>query len=112
MPLLNFHHIYHEQKYFGDVLSEQNLHESLLAHLIKVNGQYPEKKSLSALLKSKVYHMLISEILNEYAYFLGILCLDIFKIINPEMLVLSGTIPEYSPYIVEKVKQFAYLILE
>ena len=48
----------------------------------------------------------IREVLDEYAYFLGILCLDIFKFYNPEQLVLSGTVPENSQYLMEKVTEF------
>jgi len=103
---MSFRHIYKDQKFFGDVLSEQNLHSVLLTHLGNVPHKTFETKPIISLLKSKTNQPLINEILDEYAYFLGILCLDIFKIINPEILILSGTIPENSPYVVEKVNNF------
>lgn len=92
--------------YYGELLSENNFYQILKKELKKRTGADPVQKSLSALLKSKEHRDVTNELFDEYAHYLGILCLDIIKLINPELLVLSGATVESSTYLIEKVKEF------
>ena len=101
-----FKYLFKDQRFFGEILSELNLLQVLNDQIVKSTGKEPEKNNLVHILKTNAYHEHIREILEEYAYLLGILCLDMIKILNPRLLVLSGDIIENSPFILEQVKAF------
>ncbi len=101
-----FRYFKNQFKYFGDLLSESNLVEIITQEISKKSGINPEVKSLSALLKARKFKELIKPILDEYAYFLGVLCLDIIKIIDPGLIVLSGTVVENSDFLVSRIRDF------
>jgi predicted NBD/HSP70 family sugar kinase len=95
-----------QYKYFGDLLSETNLFEIISREIKIKSGQNPEQKSLSAVLKARAHKTLIEPILDEYAYFVGVLCLDMIKIIDPGLIILSGTVVENSDFLVSRVRNY------
>lgn len=101
-----FKYLYKNQRYFGEILSELNLQDVIVEVIQNKTGKKLQKMSLFKILKSEEYKNYIEEVLDEYAFALGILCLDMIKIINPRLLILSGKIVENSPYLVSKVREF------
>lgn len=100
-----FKYLYHGQKYFGDVLSDAFLHKILLEKIVQETAVKADM-SLSQILKTVVYQSIIKDVLDEYAYFLGTLCLVMIKVVNPSLLVLSGTVVENSEYLFDRVRSF------
>jgi glucokinase len=72
---------------------------------MRQTGKAPQQKSLSALLKAREHKTIVHSVLDEYARYLAFICLDIMKLMNPHMLVLSGTVIESSNYLLHKVRQ-------
>jgi len=97
--------LYQDQKYYGDILSEAYLCEVLNKILAEETGQDTSSFSIDQLLRQKKYQDLFLPVLNEYSYLLGLLCLNMIKMINPGMLILSGSVVDNSPYILDRVKQ-------
>ncbi len=97
--------LFNNQKYFGDILREATL-EDCLIKAIKRNRDVDTKKlTLDQILKNKKYEPVIRAILDEYASILAMLCLNIIKVINPELIILSGRVIENSGYLLDRVKE-------
>ena len=45
----------------------------------------------------------VCRVLDEYAYVLGSLCLNLQKTLNPGIMILNGFVVENSPYLVDRV---------
>lgn len=102
-------YLYSNQRYFGEILSELNLFE-----IMKIKCQWNHQDSepahpeadLQALLQAGDRgHQIIQEILDEYAFLLAILCMNLIKTLNPSLIILSGNVIENSKYLLEKVRQ-------
>lgn len=100
-----FKYLFKGQKYFGDVLSDVFLREVLIEKIKNESGTISDK-TLAQILQTSLFRPIIQDVLDEYAYFLGTLCLVMIKVVNPSLLVLSGAAIENSGYLLEKVKFF------
>ncbi len=105
-PVQHLTTLYRGQKYFGDILSESYLQEVLINKLAETNGTKIKHLTLERLLRSKNYLPLFRDILDEFAYLLGIACSTLIKIVNPKVLILSGKIIDNSPYVFDRVREF------
>ncbi|MHB2155943.1 ROK family transcriptional regulator [Calditrichota bacterium GD2] len=93
--------LYKGQKYIGDILSDAYLEEVILSRL---SGRGDLKRmNFPRILKSKSFFPEIKDILDEFAYLLGMACSTLIKVINPELLILSGRVVEHSDYLFQKV---------
>ena len=104
-----FRHLYSNQKYFGDVLGEVNLREALRSS-IRWNLPEPPQDldalSTAELLSDRFERFgYVREVLDEYAMLLSILSTDLIKTINPNLLIMTGTVIESSDYLFQKIKQ-------
>lgn len=101
--------LYTSQRYFGELLSEMNLFETLKMKLQwhpTQSTENPEHKSLEAMLaEGDSGNLRVQEILDEYANPLSIVCMNYIKTINPSLIILSGRVIENSSYLLEKVRQ-------
>jgi len=101
--------LYNNQRYFGELLSEINLFDTLKMKLQtdpKFHNEDLEKVTLVDVLHlSDNGNLLIQEVLNEYAYPLAVISMNLIKSLNPGLLILSGRIIENSNYLFRKVKQ-------
>lgn len=110
--IANIHYLenlYNNQRYFGEILSEVNLLDTLRMKL-RSNSNASNKAADEAPLEEILAlgesgNAVVQEILNEYAYPLAVVCMNIIKIINPGLLILSGHIIENSNYLFTKVQQ-------
>lgn len=99
-------YLYEDQQYFGDILQVKHLQSTLAEHL----GQY-EGKPADELTFRQIIHIaekdkgVLGEILDEYIRLVAILCMSMIKMINPEVLILSGKVVEQSKNIFERIKQ-------
>jgi predicted NBD/HSP70 family sugar kinase len=101
--------LYHNQKYFGEILSEVNLHTVLEMKLQldpEMSGKDTAAYSLEELLAlGDDGNKFIREVLDEYAYLLAIVYMNLNSLINPSQIILSGQIIENSIYLHNKIKQ-------
>lgn len=102
-------YLYSNQRYFGEILSEVNLFETMK---IKSQWNHHEPGSahpgadLQALLQAGDRgHQIVQEILDEYAFLLAVLCMNLIKTLNPSLIIMSGKVIENSKYLLEKVRQ-------
>ena len=110
--IANIHYLenlYNNQRYFGEILSEVNLLDTLRMKLHSDSStsiENSDSASLESILAlGEQGNGVVQEILNEYAYPLAVVCMNIVKIINPGLLILSGHIIENSNYLFNKVHQ-------
>jgi len=88
-------------------LSSGHLYNTLCTHLEKCSKETEKKPTLKQLLKKEIAaNPELLPILDEYAYILSILCTNLIKIINPNLIILSGKVIENSKYIFEKLNSF------
>jgi|YNPBryantNP2012_1023418.scaffolds.fasta_scaffold03813_4 predicted NBD/HSP70 family sugar kinase/biotin operon repressor len=101
--------LYTSQRYFGELLSEMNLFETLKMKLQWRTNHGPESnehQTLEAMLaEGDRGNVMVQEILDEYALPLAIVCMNYIKTINPSSIILSGRVIEHSSYLLEKVRQ-------
>lgn len=101
--------LYHNHTYFGEILSEKNLLDSLHRKLNiweTYANEEEEKKALIKLVKkSDQGDQIVCSVLKEYAYLLSVICSVFIKTINPNLIILSGKVIENSKYLVEEVKK-------
>jgi len=100
--------LYTGQHYFGELLSETNLFETLKMKL-KWHPIHPkentEQRTLETMLsEGDQGNSGVQEILDEYAFPLAIVCMNYIKTINPSLIILSGVVIENSNYLIEKVR--------
>ncbi len=101
--------LYYNQKFFGNVMSEEYLVETLQLKLQWKTGEDKEKIQNMSLFEiidefSEKYSI-IHEILDEYAYLLSIICTSLLKTIDPNLIVIGGSIIENSEYLLVKTRQ-------
>ena len=103
--------LYNNQRYFGEILSEANLFDTLKMKLqsdVNNSNKNHENSTLQQMLISgDKGNAVVREILNEYAYPLSIICMNFIKSLNPGLIILSGQVIENSNYLFKKVKQLA-----
>ncbi|MCF7741087.1 MAG: ROK family transcriptional regulator [Candidatus Marinimicrobia bacterium] len=102
--------LYTNQKYIGDLLSEEHLFD-VLKMKMEFKGKSLEKPigeyNIIELLKlADQGNSNVQEILDEYAMILAIVCTELIKTINTNLIILSGTVIENSKYLFSKVQQF------
>lgn len=101
--------LYNNQRYFGEILSEVNLLDTLRMKLQSdPNGADQDLGNASLediLLLGEKGNTIVQEIMTEFAYPLAATCMNMIKILNPGLLILSGRIIENSKYLFTKVKQ-------
>ncbi len=100
-PTRRLPNLYKGQKYFGDILSDAYLEEVILKRLYSRTEE--KRLTLDRILRNNQLLPEIQDILDEFAYLLGLACSTLIKIINPERLVLSGRVIDRSPYLFNKV---------
>lgn len=96
-------YLYKGQKMVGHILSEAYLLEIISQHLSE-SHTYEELKEIGAGSDSKDRRILY-EILDEYAYYLSIICITFITTLNPKNIVLCGHVIEYFPWLIDKVQQ-------
>jgi len=102
-----FRNLYINQHYFGDILREQHLIDTIK---MKLKHQLPEMDiqhfSLQELLddRNETISALVQEVLDEYAMLLATLCSDLIKTLNTSKIILCGSVVEYSDYLLEKCR--------
>ncbi len=102
--------LYSNQKFFGNVMSEEYLTETLQIKLKYQTSEDKEKIQNMTLCEivnnySSTYPI-VHEILDEYAYLLSILCTTLLKTIDPNLIVIGGSIIEDCEYILVKTRQY------
>ncbi len=101
--------LYSNQKFFGNVMSEEHLTDTLKLKLQWKTGEDREKISqmnLSQIIgEYSTKYPIVHEILDEYAYLLSILCASLLKTIDPNLIVIGGNIIEISEYLLVRTRQ-------
>ncbi len=89
---------------YGDILSEKNLFTAVHASLNET-GEQPLKRTrmMDYLTMAESGDFRVCRVLNEYAYVLGSLCLNLQKTLNPGVIVLNGFVIENSAYLLKRV---------
>ncbi len=89
---------------YGDILSEKNLFSAFQLS-VSPGKKEPFKRSRLAeyLAMAESGNPLVCRVLDEYAYVLGSLCLNLQKTLNPGVIVLNGFVIENSPYLLKRV---------
>jgi predicted NBD/HSP70 family sugar kinase len=104
-----FRELYTSQKYFGDILGEEHLLESLRTQLrskLQLSLDQTGRLEIQDLLAGKYQQYdWFRAVLDEYALLLSILCTDLVKTINPSLMILNGKIFECSEYLFERIRQ-------
>jgi len=99
-------HLYSEQRYFGEILSEVNLLEALTCLKLTSKSNGSELAVLEALLAEGDHgNQSVQKVLDEYAYLLAIICTNFIKTINPSLIILCGRVIDHSNYLVNKVRE-------
>jgi len=101
------------QEFFGNVMSEEHLTETLQLKLQWKTGE--DKDKISNMTLSQIIdeystkYPIIHEVLDEYAYLLSIICTVLLKTIDPNLIIIGGTIIENSEYLLVKTRQLVKL---
>jgi predicted NBD/HSP70 family sugar kinase len=99
-------YLHHGERYFGQILSEANLWRTLQKEL-------PADSPLSGATAPTLETLLdaagqgqqpFQKILDEYAFFLAILCTNLIKTLNPSRIILNGHVIEKSPYLLQRLR--------
>ncbi|MCI0515138.1 ROK family transcriptional regulator [candidate division KSB1 bacterium] len=102
-------YLYSNQRYFGEILSDLNLLAKLVANSTKSRENLPVvfnvEQFKELLQEGEAGNRVIREILDEYAYLLSLLCINIITTLNPSLIILSGLVIENSNYLLEKVRK-------
>ena len=100
-------HLYTNQRFFGEILSEVNLAEAIRMKLQwNVDSGNLHDNSIAAMLRAGDQgNAMVQEIVDEYAYILSILCMNFIKTLNPNLIILTGHVIEHSDYLLYKVRQ-------
>ncbi|HDP98095.1 MAG TPA: ROK family transcriptional regulator [bacterium] len=103
-----FKNLYRNQKYYGEILSNINLFRALNDKLGKNYPILPGKIDQNALKKmlTKAENGAPGaiEVLDEYAFLIAILCMNLIKTMNPNLIILSGPVIENSNYLLKKIR--------
>ncbi len=101
--------LYSNQKFFGNVMSEEHLTETLQLKLQWKTGEDKDKISKMCLAEIideySAKYPIVHEILDEYAELLSILCTTLLKTIDPNLIILGGNIIENSEYLLVRTRQ-------
>ncbi|MBN2364929.1 MAG: ROK family transcriptional regulator [Calditrichaeota bacterium] len=101
--------LYANQHYFGEILREEHLYETLKMKL-QWNSGNTDKKMQNGNLKSMLKegdrgNPAVQEVLDEYAFLIAVICTNLLKTMNPNLVILSGNVVENSDYLLQKVRQ-------
>ncbi|MBN2279329.1 MAG: ROK family transcriptional regulator [Candidatus Marinimicrobia bacterium] len=103
-------HLYTNQRYVGDILSQEHLFNVLKIALEFQTHKLEkpiDKYHLAELLELGDHgHSVVQEILDEYSFVLANVCTELIKTINTNLIILSGPIIENSQYLFIKIQQF------
>jgi predicted NBD/HSP70 family sugar kinase len=101
--------LYSNQKFFGNVMSEEHLTETIQLKLQWKTGEDKDKISnmgLSEIIDEySSKYPIVHEILDEYAFLLSILCTSLLKTIDPNLIIIGGSIIENSEYLLVRTRQ-------
>jgi len=93
--------------------NEEHLTETLQLKLQWKTGE--DKDKISNMTLSQIIdeystkYPIIHEVLDEYAYLLSIICTVLLKTIDPNLIIIGGTIIENSEYLLVKTRQLVKL---
>ncbi|MBN2281806.1 MAG: ROK family protein [Candidatus Marinimicrobia bacterium] len=97
------------QEFFGNVMSEEHLTETLQLKLQWKTGEDKEKISNMSLAEIideySTKYPIVHEVLDEYAHLLSIICTVLLKTIDPNLIIIGGSIIENSEYLLVKTRQ-------
>ncbi len=102
--------LFNNQRYFGEILSEVNLYDTLRMKL-ELDSPSSDDNTLDEQLLEEMLLLgdkgdqRVQEILNEYAYPLSIICTHLIKTLNPGRIILNGRVVAHSRYLFKKVHQ-------
>jgi glucokinase len=103
-------HLYTNQRYVGDILSEEHLF-----NVLKIALEFQSDKLAKNLTEYTLPELLelgdrgnpvVQEILDEYSFVLSNVCTELIKTINTNLIILSGKVIEKSHYLFAKTQQF------
>ncbi|MFP4548598.1 MAG: ROK family transcriptional regulator [Fidelibacterota bacterium] len=101
--------LYSEEKFFGNVMSEEHLTETLQLKLQWKTGEDKEKIGKMCLAEIideySTKYPIVHEVLDEYAHLLSILCTTLLKTIDPNLIIIGGNIIENSEYLLVRTRQ-------
>jgi len=99
--------LYTNQRFFGDILSEVNLADTLRMKLQwnSDRSDFPYATLDRMLAAGDDGNIHVQEILDEYAYLLSIVCMNFIKLLNPSLIIITGRVVEHSKYLMDKVRQ-------
>ncbi len=103
-------HLYSNQRYIGDILSEQHLF-NVLKIALEFQSEKLDKKINDYTLEEFLVlgdngNTVVQEVLDEYSFVLANVCTELIKTINTELIILSGSVIEKSHYLFIKTQQF------
>ena len=103
-----FKYLYKNQKYFGELLAEINLLKALKKSL-QIDSLIQLDSSTSTFLHNLLQegdqgNQAVQRVLDEYAYFVAVLCMNMIKTINPNLIILNGPVIENSEYLLSKIR--------
>jgi len=98
-------YLFNGQRFYGELLGIA----SLIRACIKA-GVAEEGESLETILRKN--RSGLETVLNEYALALASLTQNLVKTLNPESVIIAGKPVEFSPYLVEKVREYVDLGLK
>lgn len=99
-------HLFRQQRFLGDVISETNLFETLQQELNPTAmDEFTPARLVKLLAAGEQGNSRVQEILNEYALLVAIPTIIFIKALNPSLIVLSGLVFEASPYLFKKVQE-------
>ena len=101
--------LYSNQKFFRNVMSEEYLTETMQIKLQWKTDEDKDKISkmnLSELINEySSKYSIVYEIMDEYAFLLSIICTTLLKTIDPNLIIIGGSIIENSEYLLIKTRQ-------
>lgn len=97
-------HLYDEQQFMGDILSEEHLLHVLMNTV--PNGEHTDPRYVfeSCFQRAHEGDPLVRAIFDEYVFLLANICLIFIKMVNTGVIVLNGHVFEHSDYIVQGVR--------
>ena len=86
---------YRNQAMFGEILTDANLIKSYRRHSAQPGG---EDLSVDTIAEKAIRgDPVASQVIEEYASLLSILCISMVNLLNPELIIISGKLVQYFP---------------
>jgi len=105
-----FKMLYSDQKYVGEMFVEERLMNTLRKSLYLSSND--DSLVLESIGKDEAeLPAQAIETLNEYARLIAVVCSNLIKTLNTNMIILSGKIIESSPYLLKRTKEFVAEIM-